>query len=174
MVRRKYALPLVIALLLGGCASQDKSQSLASIAGAFNFSGQPLTASMLACLASQERLSGAQRRQQMAASTSANPASAEQRFSQACLLGHAQASDAELAQAAQRLKVLLADPDFAEPEQQQLIAIYQRKLELMQALRNQVRETRAYRQKIEELKGLEEALEPASPSLGTTTPENGL
>ncbi len=164
MDRRPLALPLLAITLLAGCSTIEET-SLPS------FTTQPVLDDMLTCLASQENLSLSQRSQLLGAvSKSESIAAGPDRFQYACLLGHTQASDDELKQAQQLLNTLSSDPEFAATERQAVISIYQRKLELMLALRQQVTETREYRRKIEQLKGLEEELETEAP-VPTELPE---
>lgn len=173
MVRRQHALTLCFIILLAGCATQTRN-AVSPSTTAERIPAQPLLAPMLACLASQQTLSGAERQQRLNANGAHAAPTAAERFNHACLLGHAQASDAEISQAQEIIQSLRNDPEFAMQEQQHLLAIYARKLELMQALRLQVRESWQYRQKIEELKGLEEELEPALAAPTIDSPENGL
>lgn len=162
MDRRITALAVLAITLLAGCASKDQSNP--EPARQHAIPANPMLGEMLDCLASQEQLSLNQRQQLLTSrfDGSRSQPAAEQ-FHHACLLGHTQATNDELRQAQQILGTLTRNPEFATAERQALLAIYQRKLELMLALRQQVQETREYRDKIEQLKGLEEELETEVP-----------
>lgn len=156
------ALALLATALLAGCAPMH--QSSGEPFWMLSQQANPTLSAMINCLANQENLSLKQRQQQLDSQlkSPAQQTSLKQ-FQKACLLGHTQATNEELRQAQQILNRLTTDEKFATDERQALIAIYQRKLELMLALRQQVRETREYRDKIEQLKGLEEQLETEAP-----------
>ncbi|SEG50189.1 hypothetical protein [Marinobacterium lutimaris] len=167
MDRRLTALAWLSISVMAGCSTLDISApehvTVAPI------ESNPMLGDMLDCLASQEQQSLSQRQQQLQTRlVSSLQLPAQEQFQLACLLGHTQASNEELRQAQQILVGLRTNAEFATDEHQALISIYQRKLELMLALRQQVRETREYRDKIEQLKGLEEELEievPLPPDL---------
>lgn len=115
---------------------------------------------MLACLSANDTLSPEQVRHRKA-EMERQLSTTEGRFQLACLLGRNSAGDAELARA-QNLLESIQQERALSIEHRQLIAFYQRYLVMAQQLRQQRRETREYQRKIEQLKGLEEELEPDS------------
>ncbi|GGB81176.1 hypothetical protein GCM10011352_03620 [Marinobacterium zhoushanense] len=157
----KRYMPLLLALCaLAGCTWSEQNSPRVFTQGMLR---QSLSLhEMLDCVATNDGLNPAQVRQRQSEleqqQSSDNPAA---QFRLACLLGRSSASDTELVRARQLLDQLQRQPAL-EPEQVKLLTLYQRHLLLTQRLRQQLRETREYRDKIEQLKGLEEELEPAT------------
>ncbi|MBV1788312.1 hypothetical protein KQ940_09615 [Marinobacterium sp. D7] len=162
----RYTLLLVLLFGLAGCTQSDLKPGTADATGT---PGQMLSLTeMLNCVAANDTLNPAQvkrRQTELEQTLSSNPIAG--RFRLACLFGRSSASDAELIRARQLLEALQREPTL-EPEQLKLLTLLQRNLLLTQRLRQQLRETREYRDKIEQLKGLEEELEPSTVEQETT------
>ncbi|KEA63025.1 hypothetical protein ADIMK_2549 [Marinobacterium lacunae] len=154
----KRFMPLLMLLMLGGCTYPAVKQS--AVPDAIP-SDNPTVEEMLGCLAANDHLSAQQLRHKQQALEKQPARALRSRFERACLLGRSNASDAELVQAQQILETLEQEQRL-DIQHKQLIGLYTEHLRLVQRLRQQQRETREYKTKIELLKGLEEELEPGA------------